>query len=143
VTTTRSSWSMFGHRAVAWLRPAGRNRGPCRGPPPTRAPRSAVPRPGLLVSGPVPAALWRQQPPRGRCPLRNVNAEGIPEHSQARLTPNMNAYSLIGICDSGCAELTVLNGRLLHASTDQAHLASLRARSVSGAPLVCPRPLSA
>src|SRR5689334_17153181 len=51
--------------------------------------------------------------------------------------PNMNACSLIGICDSGCAELTVLNGRLLHTSTNQAHVASLSVRPVSGASPVC------
>jgi hypothetical protein len=59
----------------------------------------------------------------------------------ARITLNMNAYSLIEFCDSGCAELTVLNGRLLHASTDQAHIASWSIRSISGAsPCVNARP---
>ena len=47
---------------------------------------------------------------------------------------------VIGICEPVRAELTVLNGRLLHASTNQAHVASLSVRSVSGAPPVCPRP---
>src|SRR5262249_46659176 len=80
-------------------------------------------------------APWRQ-------PALITERHPVPD-STSRGSPNMNAYSLIEICDSGYAELTVLNGRLLHAGTDQAHIASLGVRSISGASPVCPRPLSA